>query len=517
MPALSAATISGTVVAREGNKLVPVARAEVIARESGSSEVAAVARTDRDGRFLIAGLETPKVVLSVQKARYFTASINGREDENITLDCTNPADCSGIQFVLGLGGVVNGMVRDQFGEPVGSVFVSANAPANGQQERRPFPAQRSAHDATDERGYFRLYGLKPGTYVLEAEQPQRGPMATGFKSDPVEIEVEEGGEVNGVLLTGRTADNSRQFSVSGKVTGVDLETGGTGMLMVQFIDLRSRWGGFATGSSVQADGSFTLSNLAAGRYAFHFMPRIGMGMINREDAVPLGVIEVESDLSGLMLKPLPPTGFSGALQFESAGGPEQVQITASSRDGLRPFTALAKAPDYRFAMTNLIPGTYNLSIGLTSRGRGRVRGLGRQGPEYFIRGVRRGSDLAPAREIELTEGKVEEVQLVVSNEFSRVSGRVKAAPGETGGTIRKGSQFQVGLSGPSGYRAVQADQNGRFNFDRVVPGDYRICAWEASDAQAIYDDKTWTAAGDAVRKFSVDPGSEVEIDLTAVP
>jgi hypothetical protein len=86
-----------------------------------------------------------------------------------------------------------------------------------------------------------------------------------------------------------------------------------------------------------------------------------------------------------------------------------------------------------------------------------------------------------------------------------------------GAPIRKGAQFQVGISGPSGFRAMQADQNGRFDFDRIVPGEYRICAWSAPDAQAIYDEKTWEAAGGAVRKFSVDAGSEVEIELTAVP
>jgi hypothetical protein len=64
---------------------------------------------------------------------------------------------------------------------------------------------------------------------------------------------------------------------------------------------------------------------------------------------------------------------------------------------------------------------------------------------------------------------------------------------------------------------MQADQNGRFDFDRVVPGEYRICAWSDPDTQPIFDDKTWAAAGGAVRKFSVETGSEVEIDLTAVP
>jgi hypothetical protein len=93
------------------------------------------------------------------------------------------------------------------------------------------------------------------------------------------------------------------------------------------------------------------------------------------------------------------------------------------------------------------------------------------------------------------------------------------APGEAapGGAIRKGAQFQVGLAGPRGFRVVQADQNAEFVFERTVPGEYRICAWSDPDPQPIYDEKTWTAAGGAVRKFEVEAGSEVEINLTAVP
>jgi hypothetical protein len=230
--------------------------------------------------------------------------------------------------------------------------------------------------------------------------------------------------------------------------------------------------------------------------------------------VPLGILEVQGDLTGLVLKPLPPTGFSGVLRFESPGGPPEIQVRASGSENWQPSSAVAKAPDYRFELTRLLPGTYSLEIGLGNRGFVR----GRESGDFFIRGIRRGTEIRPARELTVSEGKVEQVELVISSEFSRVYGRVKAAvePG-TASAIRKGAQFQVGISGPGGFRAVQADQNGQFEFDRTVPGEYRICAWAAPDSQAIYDEKTWAAAGGAVRKFEVEAGSEVEVNLTAVP
>ncbi|MEX2299462.1 MAG: carboxypeptidase regulatory-like domain-containing protein [Bryobacterales bacterium] len=512
---LSAATISGTVVARDGDRFEPVFRAEVIAREGGSAEIAAVARTDREGRYLISGLSAPRVALSVQKSRYFTAKANGREGDSVTLDCSVPADCSDVRFEMGLGGVVSGMVRDEFGEPVMMAMVTASSPDQVQQQGAfgGAPQMRPGHTTTDERGYFRLFGLRPGPYIINSEVPTRGPMTgRGFKGEPVNIEVEEGRELHGILIGGRRPENSRSFTVSGKLSGVEL-SGSSGFITVLSLSTESRFGGFSTGSSVQPEGSFTLPSLAAGRYALSYV-----GGANRPmwggNGVPLGIIDVQSDLTGLVLKPLPPTGFSGVLQFESGSKPEEIQIRAWMDESWTPFNATAKAPDYRFEMTNLHPGTYRLEIG--ERNRGIVRG--RESGELFLRGIRRGTEITPARDIVLAEGRVEEMDLVISNEFSRVHGQVKAAVAD-GATapIRKGAQFQVGISGPSGFRAMQADQNGRFDFDRVVPGEYRICAWSAPDAQAVYDEKTWESAGGAVRKFSVEAGSEVEIDLTAVP
>jgi hypothetical protein len=514
LSALPAATVSGTVTAREGSRLKPVFRAEVVAREGGSAEIAAVARTDREGRFLITGLTTPKVTLAVQKSRYFTARANGREGENLSLDCSVPADCSDVRFELALGAVISGMVRDEFGEAVAMAMVTVASPEQSRGEAGAPTNWRNTRAMTDERGYFRFYGVKPGPYILKAERPARGPMAgTAFEGEPVDIEAAEGREIHGILITGRRSESAKSFTVSGRISGVD-STDDSGFISLQSLNLGSMGRGSSTGASIEPDGSFSIPRLTAGRYAVSYVRRANRGMWAPRDFVPLGTIEVQADVTGLVLKPIPPTGFSGALRFESGTAPPEVAVYATSSEFWRPASDTAKAPDYRFEITNLTPGTYRLDIEQGSRGFVR----GREPGEFFVRGIRRGSEIIPAREVPVSEGKVEQLELLVSNEFSRVYGRVKAA-GEPGaaGPVRKGAQFQVGLSGPSGFRVMQADQNGRFDFDRVVPGEYRICAWSDPDTQPIYDDKTWTAAGAAVRKFSVETGSEVEIDLTAVP
>jgi len=79
------------------------------------------------------------------------------------------------------------------------------------------------------------------------------------------------------------------------------------------------------------------------------------------------------------------------------------------------------------------------------------------------------------------------------------------------------SHYRVALAGPGGIRSVQADQSGRFVFPKVIPGPYRICAWKDLNEEAVRAEPLWKQAGKAVRAFEVDPGAQIEMDLTAAP
>ena len=223
----------------------------------------------------------------------------------------------------------------------------------------------------------------------------------------------------------------------------------------------------------------------------------------------MGSVDVIGDISGLVLSPRPQTGLAGRVVFgqdlSAAGRPnDEVSLVFSGEDGMRLVSADAEPPGFEFETVGVLPGTYEVD----------VFRLWIAPSPYFVKEVRRDGKPLPGRTIHLAEGRVEQIEIVLSADFATVHGRVKKPREE--GEVREAAQFRVGLKGPHSIRSVQADQNGRFAFDKVAPGDYRICAWHDLSARAVRDDDVWDKAGAAARAFPVEAGSDIEIDLTAV-
>jgi Carboxypeptidase regulatory-like domain len=76
---------------------------------------------------------------------------------------------------------------------------------------------------------------------------------------------------------------------------------------------------------------------------------------------------------------------------------------------------------------------------------------------------------------------------------------------------------RVALQGDRGEYSVQTDQAGRFLFGKIIPGEYRICAWTDIAPERVAEEATWEQAGCQSRIIPIAPASEVEIDLKAAP
>lgn len=492
-------------MARQGARLVPVFRASVSAREAAGSDVLAVARTDSEGRFLMVDLPSPRIALFADKPGYYTRLVNGRDIRAIVLDCAEPADCAGVEFELGLAATISGTVVDELGEP----FELGVRVRRADVERDD--NSQAAFDRADDRGYFRIGGLEPGQYVVEAEGMMRGfPRAKSIDGDPIEVELGEGAEVTGIQLTVRFSEQTlKRYRVSGKVSGVDFSREGSHLIQMRGVPAGRGRGGRSMATRAADDGSFHFDGIPDGRYSLSYLYRNNADRNRQGDRRSLGTLDVTGDVSGLIVRPLAPSGFSGAVRFETRGGPRPLQLVLTSEEGAYFAWERVEAPDYRFDFSGLSPGNYKLSIQENRR----------VGGEVYIRGIARGEKFLPVAEVRAAEGVVEAFDIVVSDETARVYGRVKAAtqPGPDR-TVVQGAQFQVALSGSNErIRVTQADQNGRFHFDGIVPGEYRICGWANVEPRAIYDGETWKQAGGAVRKFTVEAGSDVELDLTAAP
>jgi len=181
-------SITGSVK-REGK---PAPGVTVIATPSFSDPTKAVeqmlspnastkATTDSDGVYKLEGLAPGKYTVSPSASPLISA--NGNSSTEVTVG--EGATSDGIDFALALGGVITGKITDSEGRPVIAERVSL----------KPLDKKEAASISesiagmfgermysTDDRGIYRIYGLRPGRYIV----------STGKDSDPMSAFIFQG-------------------------------------------------------------------------------------------------------------------------------------------------------------------------------------------------------------------------------------------------------------------------------------------------------------------------------------
>jgi hypothetical protein len=405
-----------------------------------------------------------------------------------------------VEFELVRGGAVNGVVEDDQGEPIENVRVQLKPeeeePADERDDPRRFDrgpgdfggfgrGPQQDGDRTDDLGRFRAAGLRPGRYRIEAEAYIRSPaMRFELAAAPV-VEIEAGQEMDIRVVMQREAAQTG-LTISGTISGVDL-AGRRRMLFAAETDTqgggpRPRFG--RRMSQVAPDGAFELTGLKAGRYHFSFFRDQDRGPGSQ---IPLGPLDVSGSMTGVTLSPAPTVSVAGRFELETEGNPRGVSAILVPLDGA-PETGLNVGGIDRDFRERVIPGLYRV----------RVRSR-----EWFLAGARlRGEPIDPDR-IPLT-ADVADLDILLSDRFARIEGRVRAATPEVAAP-----RYIVTLAredGEGGAELRPTDQNGGFLFERVTPGDYRVCArpYDASrnDPCALE------------RRFPVEAGAQIELGLT---
>ena len=152
---------------------------------------------------------------------------------------------------------------------------------------------------SDDRGYFRIWGLKPGRYLLEARMRFLfPPWLPKFRLDAREVEITVGIEPQSVSFQLR--GDAGVFSISGIVEGLADEEAGS-----PFVIIRPK---AASGSDLWAtfmvarEGKFRMDGLEKGDYVL----QAGRdSSSNTRDFRLLAVLTVDRDLMDLRLRALP--------------------------------------------------------------------------------------------------------------------------------------------------------------------------------------------------------------------
>ena len=508
------ALLRGHVLAADTGRPLRKAQVRIAAPETRENRVAT---TDDDGRYEFKEVTAGRYTISATKGSYITLSYGQTRplEAGKPLDIKDGQTVERVDFSLPRGAVVTGRIFDEFGEPLSDVMVAPMRYQFVQGKRTLVPGGRTS--SSDDNGEFRLFGIPPGQYYLQATWRSNMPFGPGGENQPAYAPMFFPGVLDASEAQRFTLGINQQLSdlvmalkpakavrVSGTVLGSDGRPA-TGMLNVN----RIAGNGFAANLAaiIRPDGSFQLNAVAPGEYQLRSFPN-GPSGPDSETAMAKVTVAGE-DITDLQLVASKPVSVSGRLVVDPAAAqslPATLFVTAFSLDGGM-FGGGAPGrvdDDYTFVLK-------------TSPGRSRIA-LSNPPPGWSIRAVRlNGADVLDSGIEFKPNENVRGLEVELTNKVSAITGLVTGGRGDA-------SRDYTAIAFPqdserwketnSRYiRTGRPDQDGRFKISGLPPGDYLLIAVDRVDPGESTDPEFLERVRTKATRFSLLEGETKSVDL----
>jgi len=243
------------------------------------------ATTDAEGRYQIRGLPAGAYMISPKAPAYAPESKSLGLDASIKITLDEAEAREKVDFALVRGGVITGRVTDEDGRPQVGRDVKL-LELVGTDEFNEVTDIRGTALETDDRGIYRIFGIRRGRYVVMAGG-EDDYLRHAFKARKTQvtyhpdvvkqeeakaIEVTEGKEVTGVDI--KLRDPVETFAVSGRVinseTGKPLPQVRVACFPVENQEEES--GNWAADTITDSEGNFISTGLKPGKYKAKYIP-----------------------------------------------------------------------------------------------------------------------------------------------------------------------------------------------------------------------------------------------------
>lgn len=485
------ATVRGHVIAADTGQAIRKAQVRITSLDAvnGRQRENRLVTTDADGRYEFANLAAGRYLITASKGAYIQLSYQQKrpDDQTHPLQIRDGQTIDRADFVLPRGAVLTGRIVDEYGDPLSNIQVAMIRAAWFNGGRRTISMGRVV--STDDLGEFRLFGVPPGDYYVQAtwrsQTPVPPPAAraednTGYAQTFFPGVADAGKAQKFALNAGDmvsdlvfTMVSVKTATISGHVTNSEgRPVQGSVMLM------RDGGGGMATmGMGVRPDGTFAIAGVTPGNYTLRAQPGGPAGEI-----ATLEIVVAGEDISDLQLVTAGPSTISGRIVIDPSA-------TAQP-----PLLTLIATPsgDLMFG-GGLQPGRMgdDGSFELRARpGRNRIA-LSGGGSGWQIRSVKVGGTDATDDGVEVKPNQnVDRVEVEVTNRVTTVSGVVidtRGEPAKNKGVLAFSQRREL-WTGNARYQATgRTDDDGRYKVTGLPPGSYYIVALDRFEPGGAQD------------------------------
>lgn len=488
--------------------------AEVVSQGEEAPAEPATSVSDATGGFMIADLPPGRYVLRAEREGYSNQPRASKLGSEIV------ALAPGQQlkdFVVALTpmGTIEGHITNDSGMTITGVFVQAMKQVcnnNGCE------LEEVASATSGRSGAYRLTGLAPGRYLVRAITPEALTAETG--KDSTFVPLYYPGSSSASAATQLVVHPGDTF------TGIDMTLVPVPTVHVrgQVIDgrngekcsaaeltLLSDHGTtfFATGQiKSDSDGRFDLAHIPPGAY-------VVVGQMSAQN--PRGVslwghmaVEVtDENVDGVKLALSSGVSVSGNIRFEGKPGLDPGELTVtleaaedSTLNTLMPAVEESSVrPDGSFVLRNVLEGRYAVHVSPVPPDYYQESGRGEENWMEVVNIV--GGRPAPPLEIVLRPGAAS-VEGAVSDDKPAAGAFLVLVPE---GQRRQQAQF---------YKTSVSNRLGRFALRGVVPGDYKLFAWDQVEGGEYLNPDFLAPYEDRGQPLHIDAGDHAQVQVQLI-
>jgi hypothetical protein len=487
--------VSGDALRRVGLTLLPI-------HGKGKETNAA---SDASGRFTFRNVVPGTYRLSGERPGFHRqqhgARLNPESGTVVGLAAGEPV--KDLVFKLVPDAVISGGVLDQEGAPLPGLIVVAMSQSYVRGKRQ-WHAAGSAQ--TNDRGEYRLSGLRAGRYIVVATDLNVGIGLAGISKDSGGDKPEQ---AYASTYYGNAMDSSRAAPIDLRA-GDDRRGANIQMIKTATVRIKGKVVDFPEGKTVlltlvprntvavdigrmglaQQDGTFEIKNAVPGSYLL--TSRSTDDLAKSAGALALEV--ADRNIDGVEFRLASGGDVSGRMLIPADKPAPDLEIEMQPADfDLGAAPAARPDAEGRFTLKNVFALRYRL----------RVRGLPEGG---YLRSVKLGGRSIDEDEMDVAPGA--QLELTISLAGAQVEGT--AGPGATVVLIpesRRESRYVTGT----------ADEKGVFTLKGIAPGRYQAIAFEDLESGAFRDPEFIKRFEDAAVAVALTEGARAKVTLAPVP